>query len=99
MEDPSFQRVTREVTKPVPIPEKAGPNNTVAMPVDSGEYLFYHKSDGKFYQLPWNKDIHTDIVLNAEEMETARIAFRKRWPDWKWIAESYYDVTTGSFVY
>jgi hypothetical protein len=82
-----------KVEKPV----KPGPNNTVAMPVDSGEYLFYHKSSGRFSQLPWNKDIQHDIVLTPEEMVVARAAFRERWPDWKWIAESHYDIHTGKF--
>ncbi|QBJ02939.1 hypothetical protein MZD04_gp409 [Pseudomonas phage Psa21] len=68
------------------------------MPVDSGEYSFYHKSTGRFNPLPWNNDIQYDIVLTPEEMVIARKAFRERWPEWKHIAESHYDVTTGKFT-
>lgn len=72
-------------------------NNTVAMPVDSGEHQFYHKSSGKFYPLAWNNDPKPDIVLSPEEMVIARKAFRERWPEWKHIAESYYDLETDTF--
>lgn len=87
-------------TKPKPKverPVKPGPANTVAMPIDCGEHLYYHKSDGKFYPLPWTHDIQHDIVLTPEEMVVARAAFRERWPEWKHISEEHYDINTGEF--
>lgn len=71
--------------------------NTVAMPIDSGEYLYYHKSDGRFYQLDWHTKVHKDIILDSEQMKLARKAFQDRWPDQRWV-EDFYDPENNKFV-
>ena len=71
--------------------------NTLAVPVDNGEYLYYHKSTGHFAPLQWNDEPKPDIVLSSIDMAFARKAFQLTYPG-KRYALAHYDLETDTFA-
>lgn len=76
--------------------ELAAKANTLYMPIDNGEYLYYHPKTGRFVTTCWHDFDYNEIILTPEQMKEAREAFKKRWPNDRY-GTAFYDIYSGTF--